>query len=94
MTTSEHSGDGEGGRNALVAEYVLGLLDAAEHARVERLIEADPACAPNAISGPLALPRSMADFEDVPRPRPTCAAHRGARLWRRAAAAGCASGTA
>jgi anti-sigma-K factor RskA len=43
MTTDEHSGEGEGGRNMLVAEYVLGLLDAGEHERVGRLIEADPA---------------------------------------------------
>ena len=43
MSTSEHTGGGEGGRNALVAEYVLGLLDGAEHERVGRLIEADPA---------------------------------------------------
>lgn len=33
----------KGGRAALVAEYVLGLLGPAEHARVEQLIEADPA---------------------------------------------------
>ncbi|HTM78338.1 MAG TPA: anti-sigma factor [Devosia sp.] len=42
MTTDEPTGKDEGGRNALVAEYVLGLLDAGEHARVGRLIEADP----------------------------------------------------
>lgn len=35
--------DGDGGRNALVAEFALGLLDAAEHERVARLISADPA---------------------------------------------------
>ena len=33
----------DGGRGALVAEYVLGLLGPAEHARVARMIEADPA---------------------------------------------------
>ena len=43
MTTDEHIGGSEGGRNALVAEYVLGLLDSAEHDRVGRLIENDPA---------------------------------------------------
>jgi anti-sigma-K factor RskA len=43
MSTSEHTGEDEGGRNALVAEYVLGLLDSAEHERVGRLIEDDPA---------------------------------------------------
>jgi len=38
-------GDSKGGgeRGALVAEYVLGLLGPAEHARVEALIAADPA---------------------------------------------------
>ena len=34
--------EGEGG-NALVAEFALGLLDAAEHDRAARLIAADPA---------------------------------------------------
>ncbi len=32
---------GEGGRQALVAEYVLGLLGPSEHARVDRMIEDD-----------------------------------------------------
>lgn len=41
MSTSEHTGEDEGGRNALVAEYVLGLLDGAEHERIGRLIEDD-----------------------------------------------------
>jgi len=41
MSTSEDiGGDGEG-RNALVAEHVLGLLSPGEHERVGRLIEAD-----------------------------------------------------
>jgi anti-sigma-K factor RskA len=40
---ADHSGDGEEGGNALVAEYALGLLDAAEHDRVARMIAADPA---------------------------------------------------
>lgn len=35
--------EGEGGRSALVAEFALGLLDAAEHERVARLIAVDPA---------------------------------------------------
>ena len=42
MSTSEHTGGDEGGRNALVAEYVLGLLDTNEHDRVGRLIDNDP----------------------------------------------------
>ena len=43
MSTSEHTGEDEGGRNALVAEYVLGLLDADDHERIGRLIDNDPA---------------------------------------------------
>ena len=34
--------DGEEGRNALVAEFALGVLDAAEHERVGKMISADP----------------------------------------------------
>ncbi|MEO5807394.1 anti-sigma factor domain-containing protein [Devosia sp.] len=40
MTPSDDSGEPNGGQ-ALVAEFVLGLLDSAEHARVGRLIEND-----------------------------------------------------
>jgi anti-sigma-K factor RskA len=43
MSPIQPSDDPEDGRNALVAEYVLGLLDAGEHARVEALIAADAA---------------------------------------------------
>jgi anti-sigma-K factor RskA len=43
MSTSDDSFPGFEGRNALVAEYVLGLLSDAEHKRVERLIEDDQA---------------------------------------------------
>lgn len=39
-TSDDHIEDGDG-RNALVAEYVLGLLSAAEHDRVARLIADD-----------------------------------------------------
>ena len=42
-TEAEQSGEGEGGKDGLVAEFALGLLDAAEHERVARLIAADPA---------------------------------------------------
>lgn len=38
-------GEERGGREALVAEYVLGLLGPREHARVAALIESDPALA-------------------------------------------------
>ncbi|HEY8576225.1 MAG TPA: anti-sigma factor [Devosia sp.] len=43
MSTSDDMGGDFEGRNALVAEYVLGLLSAAEHDRVGRLIEDDAA---------------------------------------------------
>lgn len=42
MSTGEDTGPAEDGRNALVAEYVLGLLDQSEHQRVGALIDADP----------------------------------------------------
>ena len=41
MSTSDDIGGEFEGRNALVAEYVLGLLSPREHERVGRLIEAD-----------------------------------------------------
>jgi anti-sigma-K factor RskA len=43
MSMSDDSSSDYAGRNALVAEYVLGLLSAAEHERVGRLIENDQA---------------------------------------------------
>lgn len=42
MSVEQSEKDGQGGA-ALVAEYVLGLLDSKEHQRVEALIAADPA---------------------------------------------------
>lgn len=43
MSTSDDIGGDFEGRNALVAEYVLGLLSASEHERVGRLIDNDQA---------------------------------------------------
>lgn len=43
MSTSDDIGGDDDGRNALVAEYVLGLLSASEHERVGRLIDDDQA---------------------------------------------------
>lgn len=43
MSASDDIGGDHEGRNALVAEYVLGLLPAGQHERVGRLIEADAA---------------------------------------------------
>lgn len=41
MSTSEDIGGDTGGRNTLVAEYVLGLLSPAQHERIGKLIEDD-----------------------------------------------------
>jgi anti-sigma-K factor RskA len=41
MSTSDDFGKDFEGRNALVAEYILGLLSAPEHERIGRLIESD-----------------------------------------------------
>jgi anti-sigma-K factor RskA len=41
MSTGDDIGGDDKGRNALVAEYVLGLLSPSEHERVGRLIDAD-----------------------------------------------------
>lgn len=41
MSTSDDIGGDDGGHNALVAEYVLGLLSVSQHERIGRLIEAD-----------------------------------------------------
>ena len=41
--SEEQDSTGGGERSALVAEYVLGLLGPAEHARVEALIASNPA---------------------------------------------------
>lgn len=43
MSTDDDSAGAADGRGVLIAEFVLGLLDPATHARVERQIEADPA---------------------------------------------------
>lgn len=43
--SDERTERGEGGRQLLVAEFVLGLLGPAEHARVAAMIDADPALA-------------------------------------------------
>lgn len=45
MSVQGDSEDGSGGDSILVAEYVLGLLDAAEHERVGRRIAAEPGLA-------------------------------------------------
>ncbi len=42
MSTDDDRSDGQGGDDLLVGEFALGLLDAAEHARLARRIAADP----------------------------------------------------
>ena len=68
MTTDEHIGGSEGGRNALVAEYVLGLLDSAEHDRVGRLIENDPALRTERDFWTTRFAALNREYEDVPVP--------------------------
>lgn len=43
MSTGDEQDGTDEGRGVLIAEYVLGLLDPATHAGVERQVEADPA---------------------------------------------------
>ncbi len=68
MSPSEQTGGNEGGRNALVAEYVLGLLDSAEHERVGRLIEDDPALQRERDFWIARLGALNADFEEISAP--------------------------
>jgi anti-sigma-K factor RskA len=68
MSMSEHTGADEGGRNALVAEYVLGLVDGAEHDRVGALIEGDPALQRERDFWIARFGALNADFEEVPVP--------------------------
>lgn len=42
MSTDQNHSDSGNGDQPLVAEYVLGVLDAAEHAKISKLIAADP----------------------------------------------------
>lgn len=68
MSTQGQDSDGPDGDEVRVGEYALGLLDAAEHARMARRIAADPA-----LRAELRLWRSRlssldAGFEEVPPP--------------------------
>ncbi|MHA6689723.1 anti-sigma factor [Devosia sp. A449] len=74
MSSSGDSDGGFAGRNALVAEYVLGLLSAAEHARVGRLIEADPALRAEHDFWVARFAELDGEFAEVPVPRPLFAA--------------------
>ncbi|HTN63725.1 MAG TPA: anti-sigma factor [Devosia sp.] len=68
MSPSEHTGKDEDGRNALVAEYVLGLLDQHEHARIGALIEADPALQRERDFWMARFSALDADFAETPAP--------------------------
>lgn len=62
---------GDGGRSALVAEYVLGLLSPADHARVERQIEADPALQAERDFWSARFAALDSEFAEVPTPAHT-----------------------
>jgi anti-sigma-K factor RskA len=68
---AEHS-DGPDGDNVLVAEYVLGLLDPAEHAAAARRIAAEPRLAAELRLWQTRLASLDAEFTETPAP---------ARLW-------------
>lgn len=59
---------GEGGDRILVAEYVLGLLDAARHAEVERRIATDPSLAREEEFWRLRLAALDGEFAEVTAP--------------------------
>jgi anti-sigma-K factor RskA len=68
MSTSDDSSEDFGGRNALVAEYVLGLLSSAEHDRVGRLIENDQALRAERDFWVSRFAALNAEFEETPVP--------------------------
>jgi anti-sigma-K factor RskA len=68
MSMQGDSEDGSGGDSILVAEYVLGLLDAEEHERVARRIAAEPALAAELQFWQSRLSSLDADFAETPAP--------------------------
>lgn len=68
MSTSDDIGEDFGGRNALVAEYVLGLLSRAEHERVGRLIEDSQALRAERDFWVSRFASLNAEFEETPVP--------------------------
>lgn len=74
MSSSGDSDKDFAGRNGLVAEYVLGLLSSAEHARVGQLIEADPALRAEHEFWVARFAELDGEFAEVPVPRPLFAA--------------------
>lgn len=68
MSTSDDFGKDSEGRNALVAEYVLGLLSVREHERVGRLIENDQALRAERDFWVSRFAALNAEYEEVPVP--------------------------
>jgi anti-sigma-K factor RskA len=68
MSTSDDIGGDFEGRNALVAEYVLGLLSPSEHERVVRLIEADQGLRAERDFWVSRFAALNAEFEETPVP--------------------------
>jgi anti-sigma-K factor RskA len=68
MSSTDDFGTGSDGRNALIAEYVLGLLSVREHERVGRLIENDQALRAERDFWVSRFAALNAEYEDVPVP--------------------------
>ena len=68
MSTSDDIGGDFEGRNALVAEHVLGLLSPSEHERVGRLIEADQSLRAERDFWVSRFAALNAEFEETPVP--------------------------
>jgi anti-sigma-K factor RskA len=68
MSTSDDMDGGDAQRNALVAEYVLGLLSPSEHDRVHRLIEDDQALRAERDFWVSRFSALNEGYEDVPAP--------------------------
>lgn len=68
MSTSDDSGGDFEGRNALVAEYVLGLLSSNEHERVGRLIEDDQSLRAERDFWTARFSALNAEYEETPVP--------------------------
>ena len=68
MSMDDQRSDGADGDKALVAEYALGLLDAAEHQRMSRRIAAEPALAAELRLWQSRLSNLDGEFAEMPAP--------------------------